>query len=59
MGARLEVRSLCKSFGSLSVLNNWSLNIRESERIVLLGPSVRENDFLRLIAGLENPPQER
>ncbi|HBK52849.1 MAG TPA: ABC transporter ATP-binding protein [Syntrophomonas wolfei] len=56
MGARLEVRSLHKSFGALSVLDNWNLSIRESERIVLLGPSGSgKTTFLRLIAGLERP----
>ncbi|MDD2510837.1 MAG: ABC transporter ATP-binding protein [Syntrophomonas sp.] len=56
MGARLEVRSLHKSFGALSVLNNWNLTIQESERIVLLGPSGSgKTTFLRLIAGLEKP----
>ncbi len=56
MGASLEVKALHKSFAALPVLNNWNLDIRESERIVLLGPSGSgKTTFLRLIAGLEKP----
>lgn len=56
MAVRVNVSKLYKSFGSLSVLDNWDLHINEAERLVLLGPSGSgKTTFLRLIAGLESP----
>lgn len=56
MDACLTINNLCKSYGSLTVLRNWSINIRRGERVVILGPSGSgKTTFLRLISGLEEP----
>ena len=56
MAVRVNINKLCKSFGSLNVLDNWDLNINAGERLVLLGPSGSgKTTFLRLVAGLESP----
>jgi NitT/TauT family transport system ATP-binding protein len=56
VAVRVNINKLCKSFGSLNVLDNWDLNISAGERLVLLGPSGSgKTTFLRLVAGLESP----
>ena len=52
--AAISVRKLSKSFGSQSVLAGISLDIAESEMLVVLGPSGSgKTTLLRIIAGLE------
>ncbi|MBN1430379.1 MAG: ABC transporter ATP-binding protein [Anaerolineae bacterium] len=52
----LTVKELSKSFGSLSVLDDWNLQVKHGERLVLLGPSgCGKTTFLRIISGLEEP----
>ncbi|MDR7145150.1 amino acid ABC transporter ATP-binding protein [Rhizobium sp. BE258] len=52
----LEVSNLCKSFGSLAVLENVSFNLRRGERIALIGPSGSgKSTCLRAINYLEPP----
>ena len=52
----IEVHNLCKSFGSLSVLHDVSLNIDEGERIAVIGGSgCGKSVFLRSLALLERP----
>ena len=52
----IEIRGLCKSFGSLPVLRNVDLSLDEGERIVIIGSSgCGKSVFLRLIELLEKP----
>ncbi|MBN1313563.1 MAG: ABC transporter ATP-binding protein [Anaerolineae bacterium] len=56
MGHHLTVKRLSKSFGSLPVLDDWDLQLKSGERLVLLGPSgCGKTTFLRIISGLEQP----
>ncbi|PNR87236.1 ABC transporter ATP-binding protein, partial [Petrotoga sp. 9T1HF07.CasAA.8.2] len=50
----LKVDRLTKRFGDLLVIDNWSLELQEGEKIVLLGPSgCGKTTFFRIISGLE------
>jgi len=52
----VKLENIFKSFGSKAVLQNFSLEISEGERFVLLGGSgCGKTTLLRLIAGLEEP----
>lgn len=54
--ARIEARSVSKSFGSLDALAPIDLSVAEGETVTLLGPSgCGKTTLLRLIAGLEAP----
>lgn len=56
MGHCLTVKGLSKSFGSLCVLDDWNLQVKSGERLVLLGPSgCGKTTFLRIISGLDEP----
>ena len=52
----IEVKNLKMSFGSLDVLKDVSINIKEGEKIVVIGPSGSgKSTFLRCLNRLENP----
>ncbi|MBR1486215.1 MAG: amino acid ABC transporter ATP-binding protein, partial [Synergistaceae bacterium] len=52
----IEVKNLCKSFGSLQVLNGVNLSVDEGERIAIIGGSgCGKSVFLRSLELLENP----
>jgi iron(III) transport system ATP-binding protein len=54
----IEVDRVSKSFGKRVVINELSLHIERSERLVLFGPSgCGKTTVLRLLAGLEIPDQ--
>jgi ABC-type sugar transport system ATPase subunit len=54
----IEVEHVSKSFGERVVINELSLHIEKSERLVLFGPSgCGKTTILRLLAGLEIPEQ--
>ncbi len=54
--AFLEIRSLDKRFGDLTVLEGVSLSVEEGEVVALLGPSGSgKTTLLRLLAGFEAP----
>ena len=52
------VKNLKKSFGDNIVINNFNLNIKDGEFIVLVGPSgCGKSTLLRMISGLESIDQ--
>lgn len=54
----IEIKDLCKDFGSTKILHNINLKIEKEEAIVLFGSSGSgKTTLLRLIAGLEIPDQ--
>ena len=54
--ANLILKNLCKSFGDVIAVRNLSLDIRDREFFVLLGPTgAGKTTTLRCIAGLEKP----
>ncbi|NRQ16563.1 ABC transporter ATP-binding protein [Ensifer sesbaniae] len=53
--SEIELRSVGKSYGSVAVLNNISLEMADGEFVVLVGPSgCGKSTLLRMIAGLED-----
>jgi multiple sugar transport system ATP-binding protein len=53
--AGVDVRNVRKAFGSVEVLHGVSVDIADSEFVVLVGPSgCGKSTLLRMIAGLEN-----
>ena len=52
--AELELKDVCKSYGSVEVLRDINLDIATGELIVFVGPSgCGKSTLLRMIAGLE------
>ncbi len=52
----ITVKNLCKSFGSLQVLENLNLDVNEGERIAIIGGSgCGKSVFLRSLELLERP----
>ncbi|MDC0609196.1 sn-glycerol-3-phosphate ABC transporter ATP-binding protein UgpC [Vibrio sp.] len=55
MASSIEIKNLTKAYGSSTVLDNISFDIKENEFIVFLGPSgCGKSTLLRMIAGLES-----
>lgn len=56
MTNKIEIRDLCKSFGSKVVLNNLNLDVKEKESLVILGKSGSGKSVLiKNISTLMNP----
>ena len=54
--ATLKLTDLCKKWGGVTAVENFSLDIADNEFIVLLGPSgCGKTTTMRMIAGLEEP----
>lgn len=52
--ARIQLKNVAKSYGSIEVLRNIDLDIQDGEFVVLVGPSgCGKSTLLRMIAGLE------
>lgn len=52
----LILNNICKSYGEKNVLENFSLDVNDGERICLLGPSGGgKTTLLNIIAGLVSP----
>jgi len=52
--ARIQLKNVAKSYGSVEVLRNINLDIQDGEFVVLVGPSgCGKSTLLRMIAGLE------
>jgi polar amino acid transport system ATP-binding protein len=57
---KLEVQSLCKSFGDQLVLQNIDISLQKVHTLALIGPSGGgKSTLLRVIAGLERPDRGR
>src|SRR5690606_25437263 len=51
----VQMKSVTKSYGALSVLKNISLEMSRKERVVVIGPSGGgKSTLLRVLMGLEN-----
>lgn len=58
VGAEIEYRGVQKSYGSTSVLRDFSLTIKAGEFIALLGPSgCGKTTALRILGGFETPSE--
>ena len=56
--SNIIVKNLKKSFGDNIVINNFNLNIKDGEFVVLVGPSgCGKSTLLRMISGLESIDQ--
>jgi multiple sugar transport system ATP-binding protein len=53
--ANVELRAVRKAYGTASVIHGVSVDINDSEFVILVGPSgCGKSTLLRMIAGLEN-----
>jgi len=56
--SKIIIKNLEKSFGDNRVINNFNIDIKDGEFIVLVGPSgCGKSTLLRMISGLESIDQ--
>lgn len=56
--AKIELKNICKRWGSTTGVKDFSLDIADKEFIVFLGPSgCGKTTTMRMIAGLEDPTE--
>ena len=56
--SKIVIKNLEKSFGENKVINNFNINIKDGEFIVLVGPSgCGKSTLLRMVSGLESIDQ--
>ena len=56
--SKIVIKNLEKSFGENKVINNFNIDIRDGEFIVLVGPSgCGKSTLLRMVSGLESIDQ--
>ena len=56
--SKIIIKNLDKSFGDNKVINNFNIDIKDGEFIVLVGPSgCGKSTLLRMVSGLENIDQ--
>lgn len=54
--ARVKIENICKVFGDVTAVKDFSLDIEDGEFLVLVGPSgCGKTTLLRIVAGLEYP----
>lgn len=52
----IEIKHICKSYNSITILNNVSFTVQPGEFLTLLGPSgCGKTTLLRMISGFEKP----
>jgi multiple sugar transport system ATP-binding protein len=52
--ASVTFKNVCKKFGEFVAVNNFNLEVRHQEFLVLLGPSgCGKTTTMRMVAGLE------
>ena len=53
--SKIVIKNLEKSFGDNKVINNFNIDIKNGEFIVLVGPSgCGKSTLLRMVSGLES-----
>ena len=56
--SKIEIKNLEKSFGNNKVINNFNIDIKDGEFIVLVGPSgCGKSTLLIMVSGLESIDQ--
>lgn len=55
----IELKNICKSYGSLKVLSDVSLSIRDNEIVTIVGPSGAGKTTLLQIAGTLDRPDDK
>ncbi len=52
----ISINHLSHQYDSLQVINDWTIDIQQGERVVLLGPSGSgKTTFLNIVSGLQKP----
>ena len=55
--SEIKLENLKKSFGKTEVIHDLSIDVKDGELIVIVGPSDGKSTLLRMVAGLEDANQ--